>query len=170
MQAQINELPSFIEQKDLQIERCIADIKHYEESKVEYTREQLKELGRSIIESLACNSFETEERKIASYQGFDIILPAGMTEIDPFIYVEHNGRYKLPYKLTDIGIMIRLNNLLEGLPEYLAKLQDSKTRLINKLEGLKVEVEKQYGYCDRIEELKTTIRQLDKKLGVKINE
>ena len=104
---------------------------------------------------------------MAEYQGFDILLPAAMLKSEPFIYVEKHGRYRLEYKITDIGIMIRLNNLLDGLRSQLLKLQEAKERLENKQSGLELELAKQENYGDRIAELRNTIEKIDKKLGVK---
>ena len=92
-----------------------------------------------------------------------------MVKSNPFVYVENNGRYKLEYKITDIGIMLRLNNLLNGLPNYLDELQQAKERLEDKLRGLHVELERQENYGDKIVELKRKLEQIDRKLGVKHN-
>jgi DNA repair exonuclease SbcCD ATPase subunit len=167
--SQISELPTYIDKKKTEIENCIKDIEHYKANKIEYSWEELKQLGKTVIDGLKANDYETEEREIACYQGFKIILPAGMIKSNPFVYVERNGRYKLEYKITDIGIMIRLNNLLESLPKYLNELKDAKTRLESKLNGLKIELERQDNYGDKIIELKRKLTQLDYKLGVKKN-
>ena len=39
--------------------------------------EDLKQIGKTILEGLSDNDYETEERQVAEYQGFKIILPAG---------------------------------------------------------------------------------------------
>lgn len=167
MLAQLKSLPEMIEQKGREVEACEQDIAFYNENKVLYNRDTLKEMGRTILEGLSDNEYETSERKVAEYQGFDIILPAGMLKSEPFVYVQRNGRYTLEYKVTDIGIMMRLNNLLEGLSTHLDKLQLAKYRLENKYDGLKLELEKQENYGEQIAELRSKIDKLDKKLGVK---
>ena len=167
MMSQLENLPAYIEKKRLQIENCEKDIEFYSANKVEYNREELKRIGKTILDGLSDNEYETEERKVAEYQGFDILLPAAMLKSEPFIYVEKHGRYRLEYKITDIGIMIRLNNLLDGLRSQLLKLQEAKERLENKQSGLELELAKQENYGDRIAELRNTIEKIDKKLGVK---
>ena len=164
---QLEYLPAQIEKSRLAIENCEKDMEFYAANKRTYTREQLKDMGKAILEGLADNDYETEERKVAEYQGFDIILPAGMLKNDPYVCVQRNGRYKMEYKVTDIGIMLRLNNLLEGLDAQHAKLKLAKQRLEEKLEGLQAELGRKADYGDRIAELKQTIAALDKQLGVK---
>ena len=164
--SQIDMIPKFIENKQKAIESCQKDIEFYEQNKVVYDREQLKELGKTILTGLDQNEFNVNERKVATYQGFDVILPAGMLKTEPYLYLEKEGRYKLEFKWTDIGIMIRLNNLLEGLKDQLEKLIQAKLRLESKLEGLKEESQKQENYGDKIQELQEELAEIDKKLGV----
>ena len=169
MLAQIEQLPAYIDKKQTEIDNCIKDVEYYENNKIKYTRDELKDIGKAILEGLSQNDYETTERQVASYQGFNVILPAGMLKSNPFVYVERNGRYKLEYKITDIGIMIRLNNLLDGLSNHVDELRFSKERLISKLEGLKAEIGRQETYGDKIETLKRKLAEIDKKLGVKHN-
>ncbi|MBE5731846.1 MAG: hypothetical protein E7353_02320 [Clostridiales bacterium] len=169
MLAQLEELPSYIDKKSEQIAGCEQDIEYYSSNKIDYNREELRTLGKAILEGLSDNEFETAERTVASYQGFDIILPAGMFKSDPFVYVERAGRYKLEYKMTDIGIMIRLNNLLDGLPTHLEKLKTDKRRLEDKRDGLLVEVNNQDNYGAKISSLRDRLAKLDEILGVKYN-
>lgn len=169
MLSQIEVLPGYIEKKAIEIENCSKDIEYYESNKIEYTWEDLKQIGKTILEGLSDNDYETEERQVAEYQGFKIILPAGMLKSNPFVYVERNGRYKLEYRITDIGIMLRLNNLLDGLFNYLDDLKLAKERLEDKLRGLQTELDRQENYGDRIIALKQKLEQIDRKLGVKQN-
>ena len=169
MLSQIEVLPGYIEKKAIEIENCSKDIEYYESNKIEYTWGDLKQIGKTILEGLSDNDYETEERQVAEYQGFKIILPAGMLKSNPFVYVEGNGRYKLEYRITDIGIMLRLNNLLDGLSNYLDDLKLAKERLEDKLRGLQTELDRQENYGDRIIALKQKLEQIDRKLGVKQN-
>jgi hypothetical protein len=169
MLSQIEVLPGYIEKKAIEIDNCSKDIEYYESNKIEYTWEDLKQIGKTILEGLSDNDYETEERQVAEYQGFKIILPAGMLKSNPFVYVEGNGRYKLEYRITDIGIMLRLNNLLDGLSNYLDDLKLAKERLEDKLRGLQTELDRQENYGDRIISLKQKLEQIDRKLGVKQN-
>jgi superfamily II DNA/RNA helicase len=163
---QIETLPNYIEVKEEEIDNCLKDIEFYSANKVSYTRDELKSIGKTILDGLSDNEFETDERTVANYQGFDIILPAGMLKSNPFVYVQKNGKYKLEYKITDIGIMIRLNNLLDGLPKHLDELRQAKDRLEERLTGLKVEIEKKEDYGDKIALVRNKIKEIDKKLGV----
>ena len=169
MASQIETLPTYIEKKQVEIEQCIKDIEYYDANKVTYTWEELRQLGKVIMDGLKENDYETTERVVAEYQGFKIILPAGMMSNDPFVYVERNGRYKLNYRMTDIGIMLRLNHLLDGLSERLDELELAKARLEDKLLGLEAEMSREENYGDQIMLLKEKLARLDRKLGVKAN-
>jgi hypothetical protein len=65
--------------------------------------------------------------------------------------------------------MLRLNNLLDGLSNYLDDLKLAKERLEDKLRGLQTELDRQENYGDRIIALKQKLEQIDRKLGVKQN-
>ena len=167
MASQIEAIPAYIDKKCEEIENCAKDIEYYKTNKIEYSWDDLKRMGKAILEGLSDNDYVTEERKVAEYQGFKVILPAGMLKSNPFVYLEMNGMYKLEYKITDIGIMIRINNLLEGLPNYLEELNQAKARLEDKLRGLKIELNTEVNYADKINSLKRKLEELDRKLGVK---
>ena len=169
MASQIEALPAYIDKKQVEIEQCIKDIEYYNANKVTYTWDELRQLGKVIMDGLKENDYETTERVVAEYQGFKIILPAGMMSSDPFVYVERNGRYKLNYRMTDIGIMLRLNHLLDGLSERLDELELAKARLEDKLLGLEAEMSREENYGDQIMLLKEKLARLDRKLGVKAN-
>lgn len=170
MMAQIAVLPNYIATKASEIEGCKKDIDFYNANKVKYNRDELKALGKNILEGLSNNDFEINEREVAEYQGFKIILPAGMLKSHPFVYVERDARYKLEYKITDIGIMMRLNNLLDGLDEHLKELETIKAKLEDKLSGLQIELEKEDPYSERIYTLQQKLKRIDKELGVKYGE
>ncbi|MGN0814960.1 MAG: helicase-related protein [Candidatus Coproplasma sp.] len=168
--SQIQDIPEYIADKDRATEACLKDIADYAATKVAYTREQLKQIGKTVLDGLSGNDYEPTERQICEYQGFRVILPAGMLKSRPYLLIERNGRYELEYKITDIGIMQRINNLLEGLPKRLQELRTAKSRLEDKLAGLKAEFARQENYGDEIAELVQKLNDIDVKLGVKKND
>ena len=167
MISQLQVLPDMISRRTQEVENCQMDIDFAKESKTTYSREELKEIGRQIVEGLKNNDYKIDETKICEYQGFDVILPAGMTGDNPYIYVQKNCRYKLPCKLTEIGVTTRLKNLLDSLHEKLAEFELAKNRLESKYQSLQEELAKPKSFGDRIAQLKKQLESIDNKLGVK---
>ncbi|HBJ98146.1 MAG TPA: hypothetical protein DDY82_03665 [Clostridiales bacterium] len=166
LSAQLSALPDFIARKEIEIQACKEDEEFYKANKVNYSKEQLKKIGQHILKGLIDNEYEISERKIAVYQGFNIVLPAGMSKTDPYLIVERRNRYKMEYRITDVGIMMRLNNLLDKLPEIRKNFEAEKVKLDKKAIGLKEELDVKEDFSKKIEELKKQLKEIDLKLGV----
>ena len=77
----------------------------------------------------------------------------------PHIFVNLGG--------TEVGTIIRIDNYLESLTEYISKIGESENKLREKEIEIKAELGKDESYTDKIEELKKQLKNIDKKLGVK---
>ena len=101
-----------------------------------------------------------------TYQGFDVILPVNMTQEKPFVWLQRNGRYYVELGDTELGALVRVDNCLEKLEERLKKLNESLAELYAKESNIQAELQHKESYSDKIEEIKTQLEKLDKKLGV----
>ena len=101
-----------------------------------------------------------------SYRGFDIVLPANMTREKPYVWLSHQGKYYVELGDTEIGNLMRIDNYLDMLGNYLEKLKIGLSKLTEKEIELKAELAKDENYSEQIEKYKAEVEKLDKKLGV----
>lgn len=128
--------------------------------------EERKALREFIGNALRENVLQSSERKLISYQGFDIVLPANMSSEKPYIWLLRDGKYYVEMGDADIGILIRIDNFLDNMSEHLAKLEDGLARYEDKELDIKTELAKRESYTDQIEMYRKKVEELDKKLGV----
>ena len=100
------------------------------------------------------------------YQGFEVILPSKMTKEKPFLWLQRLGRYYVELGDTEKGYLIRLDNVLEGLPNHQKKLENKLLEMQQRQIALGVELQKKEDYTDKIAACKEKLARLDKKLGV----
>ena len=91
-----------------------------------------------------------------------------MTESRPYVWLVRQGRYYVEVGTSLNGMIMRIDNFLEGLSAYLERLVDELSVLEGRQENLRLELQKKEDYTDKIEDLKKKLEQLDKKLGVKV--
>jgi hypothetical protein len=106
------------------------------------------------------------ERVAMTYQGFDIVLPVNMTAEKPFVWLQKNGRYYIELADTELGMLVRIDNYLDKLEDHLEKMQTSLSDMYARQSATQAELAQKENYTDKIEEIKTRLERLDKKLGV----
>ena len=172
------DIPAKKERQTKLINRCLDDTLYYAEWKAnnpEITDARLKkeeaerrrELREYIHSAICANVLEAEERILVNYRGFDIVLPANMTILQPYIYLQRTGRYYIELGDTEAGNLVRIDNFLNGLEEYLEKLKKALAGLERDEAEIRKELSKKNSYADQIERCKKKLDAIDKKLGVK---
>lgn len=169
LEKELMEIPAKIEHQVSVVEKCRADIEHFHTGFLEYSKEERKFLRKKIFDAVKSNVLVTEERVLMTYQGFDIVLPVNMTMEKPFIWLQRNGRYYVELADTEMGILVRIDNFLAKFEEYLERMKELHTDLCKRQSDIKNELALKEDYCDMIEEIKTELETIDKKLGVKKN-
>ena len=111
-------------------------------------------------------ALEAREKTLMSYRGFDIILPAGMTRKNPYVWLSRQGKYYVELGDTEIGNLVRIDNYLDMLDEHLEKLKIGLSKLTEKEIELKTELSKDENYSEQIEKYSSEVEKLDKELGV----
>ena len=112
------------------------------------------------------NVLQPVERTFMPYQGFEIILPANMLAEKPYVWLQGDGKYYVELGDSERGMMVRIDNFLEELKTLALKFTDELADLSLERERIRMELEKDESYVDKIEELKAEIKRLDKELGV----
>ena len=101
-----------------------------------------------------------------SYQGFSIVLPAGMVAEKPFVWLRNNGQYYVELGDTEMGMLVRVDNYLEKLDEHLLTLKKALADMRARQRAVAEELSKKEDYADKIEECRLQLEKIDKKLGV----
>lgn len=162
------EIPNLIAQAQERADKCKADYDYYTEHKVEHSKEERNHYGSLVYNAVMDNEMQMEERVIGIYQGFDIVLPAHMQKERPFFYLERESRHQVEIGESEVGVIYRMINCLESMGKRLDRLNYR----VSQLEFERIEIEREMskpgGYLDEIEALTEEIKEIDRKLGVKL--
>lgn len=176
MEKELLELPAKAQNQRDAIHRCLLDLdfcrsqetdsapqddQHIQDEAAK--RRQLREL---IGNGLKDHLLEATESRLLSYRGFDIILPANMTEKAPYLWLSRAGRYRVELGDTEVGNLIRVDHVLDNLEEHLKKLRLGLSQLEKREAELRTELAKEENYSDKIKKYQKKVESLDKQLGV----
>lgn len=125
----IEQVPNTIESLRLEKSVVASDSSLYRAYRERITLKERRAFGEELLTALAANGMQDDEKLFDSYQGFDIMLPAGMTLDRPYVLVRsrNNGCYRV-----DMGgdkkmsATQRIDKLLSGL---LMRIPDIEKRI-----------------------------------------
>jgi len=166
LEKELAELPIKIKSCGDLLNKINADSEHYASTKYSLSEAQRKTLRNRIYEALMDNVMQESERVIATYQGFDVVLPDYMIPTDPYVVLRRESEYRVSMGELEKGVLTRIDNCLESLPERVTanakRLLELKRRKRKATETLR-DTE---NYYDKIEECRAKLARVDKKLGV----
>ena len=145
-----------------------ADYELYTGRKASVPNEERQAFGEELLEALADNEMQRTERVFGDYQGFDIILPAGMQPEDPYVYVrsETGGNYHLQMDgAKPMGCSRRVDHLLEDLSHRAAELDQRAEDAGQRMEEALADMEKGNPYPEECEKLSRRLEELDRRLA-----
>ena len=145
---------------------CEQDKDRYEHCKREYKYKEAKALRDTIAKAVNAGFDDPQERFIASYQGFDLFVPAYMQRPEAKVLIKGHGKYYLILG-SESGITIRLNNFLEGFDDKKREYQDMIKDLKERDKAIAAELAKDGGCESEIRALRAELERLDKELGIK---
>ena len=135
-----------------------------DETKKEIT-EKRKQLREEIATAVRENTFETRERTLMTYKGFDLVLPTNMRPDQPYVWLVKTGKYYVELG-SDLGVLMRLDNCLTSFDKRIERLSQECKELRQKKKDIKAELAKDESYADRIEYYRKKVEYYDKELGV----
>lgn len=139
---------------------------YYETQKSETTKEERFEIRQQIFDAVCENVMQDAERIFTTYKGFDVVLPAHMPKEKPHLYLQKIGRYYVEIGESEKGVIIRLDNCLDGLNDRYLRLQGNYEQLCRNRQHIVDELSKDEDYEEKINSVKTQLDEIDKKLGV----
>ena len=163
---ELNAIPSQLADYRRISEESIDDRDFYEKNKREYKKEQRRAIRKMIFDGVQNHIMNPIEKELLEYQGFKVILPANMLKEKPFIILKRTGRHHINLGDTEVGTIIRIDNYLDSLTEFIAGIEESADKLREKEKGITEELSKEESYTDKIKMLKKQLKNIDKKLGV----
>jgi len=124
--------------------------------------------GEELLDAIRENHMQEEERLFDRYQGFDVYLPANMNREKPHIYIRssNGGAYYLEME-TDkpLGCAMRIDRLLENLPERLASARERIAMAQKQREEALSDMENGNIYQDEVEKLTLELEDIDRRLS-----
>ncbi len=168
LEQELSDLPRKLSyQKDL-IKKCEADITFYQTNRRVYDKAERKALREDLFSEMKDNILMQTERQMLTYQGFEIILPANMTAVKPFVWLQKNGRYYVELSDSEVGGLVRIDNYLDNLPVHLNTLKERHRYLTSRRTAIRNELANKQDYTDQIEKMKQRIAAIDEELGVNV--
>ena len=177
MEKELLDIPRKLENQRILIMKCDEDVDYYrmwkdkhpepndpvlKKREAENRRKLREDLQKAVHEYL----LEPEEKSVASYKGFELVLPANMIAQKPYLWVVGAGRYYVELGDTEVGNLMRIDNCLDTLGERLKKLQAGKEKLENRKSDIEEELARKEDYSEEIEKYRKRVEELDDKLGV----
>ena len=123
-------------------------------------------MGAHIIEALAANEMLPEETVLFRYQGFDVMLPAHMLPEQAGVWLCGCGRYYVDIGGSDLGAMVRLDHMLDGLALRAEALTKQADAMADRCHEMERALANPVSYDEEIETLTKRLERIDKKLGV----
>lgn len=180
LEQRYRELPDVIAAKQLELDICISDGAYITRKgkgnydglsniRKKYLAEHRRFLREYLAENLYSYVMRPKDMSLFDYRGFMIVLPAGMDVNQPYLSLVREGRYRVDMSDKESGILIRIDNFLDRLPdEYVARVRREKEVLEQELSEIEIELTKTNDYADRIDECASRLEQLDEVLGVTV--
>ncbi|MBR0414640.1 MAG: DEAD/DEAH box helicase family protein [Clostridia bacterium] len=166
LEQELAALPAKLQNQQQAIENCRLDLEQSPEFFREYSKEERLALRAKLHEAVCQNALQIQERVFYNYQGFDIILPANMSEENPYIWLQRHGRYYVELGKTEVGNLIRIDHFLENLPEYYKKLRAGLAAMQARQSAIEEELPKREDYTGAIAQKEQELEELDEQLGV----
>ncbi len=173
MAQELAELPARIGRLEELVTRCGQDAMAVEspsgarpDPKNPGERKCRANIRQRLAVALAANELVRTERRLLGYRGFDVVLPANMLLHEPYLWVERAGRYRVDMGQAETGMLVRIDNCIDGLGKHKVDLEKRLSAARDREQAITEELSKEERHADEIELWQNKLRELDAKLGV----
>ncbi len=166
LESDLHCIPGEIRQQTEAVAKCKEDAAFVENGLKELSKEERATIREKLFDAIKGNAFKTNEKMLMKYQGFNVFLPANMSEKKPFVWISRKGRYYVELGDTEVGGLIRIDNFFEGFSKHLEKLELSLDALHRKQKDTEQELAKLPYYADEIKKCRERLEEIDRELGV----
>lgn len=160
------EIPNQVSNLNIKINQINNDIEFLKSSQTTYSKDEKQRIRKLIWDTLMDNLGNDNELDIITYNGFKIKAPANLIANSLYLIIECNNRYVIELGSSELGIITRIDNLLEKLPTILNENIDKRDKLIIKQESITKELETEIDYASLIIDLNKELEILEKELNI----
>ena len=127
-------------------------------------RKQRLSIRQMIGRELANNKFACKERQLMVYRGFEVVLPANMDPLQPYLWVKHSGKWRVELGDVEAGYLIRLDNCIDGFARREKEFKNGLAKMGERKRAIEQELAKNESYAEQVVEWQEILRNLDEKL------
>ena len=160
------EIPNLIKNSNITIEQISNDIEFLKANLTEYSKDEKQRIRKLIWDTLMDNLGNENELDIITYNGFKVKAPANLIANSLYLIIENEHRYVIELGTSELGIITRIDNLLEKLSTILSENIDKRDKLIIKQESISKELENEIDFASQIIELNQQLELLNKELDI----
>ena len=131
------------------------------------TPEEKRELGKSVQKGVFTSRIERTEKELFTYRGFKVKTSPYYLNNEAYIYLERSGKYRIDIKESNIGIVARMDNFIDGLDKYIEEIDEWIKKDKDFIENGNETLLEDDPYLDQINDLTIKLVKINKKLGVK---
>lgn len=165
---ELDELPKIISRQYDLIFDCHKDVNYAREHPIELSKNDRKMINRIVFDAVRNKGSVSKEACIVKdCCGFRVIYPRLINPKQPYVWLERNGRYQVEIGDSERGVMMRIENVINSLPDKLENYRKSKNALVQRKEALENELRNINYYSEEIEFYYELVNDYDKRLGVK---
>ncbi len=166
LKKELLEIPAQIDELNDKIAKIELDIDKYNANQLAYSKDEKQSVASIIWDTLMDNLGNDNEIEIINYKGFSIKAPAHLIENSLSLIVENENRYYLNLGSSEKGSIIRVDNLLDRLPQILDENVAKRDRLILRSESITEELKTEIDYTSQIISLNEELKILNKELNI----
>ena len=159
-----------------QIDAITRDIKLYRlytSHRKSISRDARNRFGRKILQEMSNNSHADRDMPAGGYCGFRLVIPAHSDPVRPYILVrdQEDNSYSVDMKDAKAGgIMIRIDNVLQSLPDRKMNLQSRLNGLLGACDDARRQIEKGNPFEYKIKKLLKRLKEIDRRLKEEIEQ
>jgi superfamily II DNA/RNA helicase len=160
------EIPAKIEELNDKISKIKSDVEFVNSNTFDYSKDDKQNIRSLIWNELMDNLGSENEIEILKYKGFSIKVPDHLFENNLFLIVERDNRYCVELGTSELGAIIRIDNLLDRLQQILDDNISKRDDLINRQESISEELKNEIDYSSEIIKLNEELELLNKELNI----
>ena len=151
-----------------ELENAFRDKEYFDDvsKNIEITPKERKTLGETILKDVLQCNIDRKEIDSVDYLGFKVTAVPSFDDNKQVIYVSRKGRYQIEIGNSDTGVMIRIDNFLKNLDDYIINLKKKINQNREYISSGQHELFKEEPYSMQIEELEKQLASIDRKLMV----
>lgn len=124
-------------------------------------------MKNALFEAVGTYIAQPEARVATSYRGFDLVLPSNRQEGEtPYIIVSGKEQYNVELGESPKGVLVRIDNAIDGIGDTLNKLQNRKNSLTNEIRDARLSINayEEDKFNIEIDKLRLIISEIDEQI------